>query len=185
MSDDLREIQPRLTISQANLIGEALQHLYDGKTTTPEQRSNITSAAGALAAAVLATAEDATERAEHVVTDPDELYELLARDLRNVDGFLMDLIGEDADVLFALTADWKGVTDRLPKLLAECGTERKRFPIHAGSVRWAVMRRRVDASGDVEDPDWVVTVCAEDGRPFNGQDEGSFQCVYVDEEWDL
>lgn len=134
------------------------------------------------------SSDDATECPEHVVTDPDELYELLDRDLRNVDSILMDLIGEDEDALFAHTTDWQAVADRLPKLLAECGAERKRFSIAADSVRWAVMLRRPDATGDVNDPDWVIAGTVMDNgrpRPVADWDEGAFQCVHVDEEWEL
>lgn len=138
---------------------------------------------------VALTADDFTahvDRTEATITDPNAIRVALTCDLHTIDGILMDLIGEDVDFLFAYTTDWQGVADRLPKLLTRMAQEEKRFAaITADSVQWAVMRRRFDASGDVADPDWVVRFTDDNGRPFTGDDEGAFQCVYAEEVWDL
>jgi hypothetical protein len=175
---------------------DALDQLFDVMETAADKQAVIdfanTLSAGAYERYTADRERRAQWRAERdrkqlevTVTDLNEVRELLARDLPTIDGILMGLLGEDQDALFAYTTDWEAAADQLPKLLTESYAENKRFTVTADSVRWAQLRRRPTATGDVDDPDWVVQFNDENGRPFTGDAVGAFQCVYAEEVWDL
>lgn len=186
MTADTREIQPRLTVGQANLIGLALDYLYDSRATTPERRDDIRAAAAVLADAAAAAKNEDAALFEYTVVDEAERTQILAGDMNDIDGIRMDLLGEDSDAVFALTTDWAAVAERLPKLLAEYDADSKRFDIAEDSVRWAQIRRRPHVDPMLDDPGWTLLLNVMDNgrpRPFASYDEGAFQCVYVEEEW--